>query len=274
MFQPTLSDEEIVDCFHDSERFGLFVAVQRPYEDSIVTCIPNKGTDPANNSDHIIVFADSFADYPKGTDHRVCYLHFVKLLHEVAHTLTPSFARKTDAYIQSTSSDKEKLDNPEKMGAVWRQGKKRKIIVDAGSAWEMERIGGRVLTAGSRANPFGKELRMLIMDDVTEAPQVGNYLEMVLPDAFIAHQLELFDKWEPGQPLPDMHYPHLPTAKHARKSAEHRGGVVVEEEEDEEDEEEEGEGEAWDEEEYAQLQKDGLALTEEQERLRKQGYKF
>jgi hypothetical protein len=282
-------------------------------EGAIITSFLRQGT-----SDHIISFSDNFINYPKGTEDRVCYLHLLKILHEVAFTAIPSVAKRADAGAKNTS--------PENTGMVVGRRKREEkhgTRMDAGWAWEMDLVGGLVLACENESNPFGKELRLLPLTDavqqasLVEASLAGNYYEVVLPDAFLAQQLELFDKWKPGQPIPNMRYhppvqtriqtrsssfrarelaaqlpsssessavsysskqkrgrsvstaANAPATKYARKSAALSEGVC-----DEEEEIEDSEAEEMGEEEYAQLQKVGLALTDGQARLYSQGRKF
>jgi hypothetical protein len=209
MFNPDLSEGDIRACIKEAQRFDLLLLVENAMalKGSIMTCVANKGTIPADASAHMISFNEAYLNVRVGAEHRVTYLHVVKLLHEISHTLTPSFARRTTEYLNSTESQEEKnkkLDTPEKMGAVWQT--RRRTIGDAGSAWEESVIGGRVVPGGTASKPYGKALCLYVMHESGEAPDEGNYDEFVLPDSFLESQLAELEQWQPGTALPSLKF--------------------------------------------------------------------
>jgi hypothetical protein len=125
-----------------------------------------------------------------------CYFHFIKLLHEVAHILTPGFI-----------SLSERRAYPNKIGPISdRKG-------DAGSGWEDLILGGRLLidqTSFSRPFRSALILKSLVYKDI--APVRNNIIQKSIKNEYVDNLIEQLDSWAANPTnvqFPDLKIPEL-----------------------------------------------------------------
>lgn len=80
------------------------------------------------------------------------FLLLVKLLHEVAHILTPTFIEKTTSSNQMRKQNCEQVITPQKIGTKYYSGIRKKG--DAGFGFEECLLGGRLLQVHDKDNVF------------------------------------------------------------------------------------------------------------------------
>lgn len=155
------------------------------------------------------------------------YLHFVKILHEIAHCLLPLLIESTGVQVHAIASqaiaaaasgEKEraeelatKLNTPEKIGITIDNSKRcvpPAFIGDFGSGWEESVFGGRVLPEpNNKSSPCNATLKLLRREFEDLPPTSGNILLYRIDDAYISNIISQLTAWEPGLNFPDLRIP-------------------------------------------------------------------
>lgn len=153
-----------------------------------------------------VIFDAYLASFDRGN--RQCYLHFVKLLHELTHVLTPGFvrlsiSRKTEPY-PSLPKLPRGFTTPTKIGPI-AKGKG-----DAGSGFEDIVFGGRVLLDLSDSRrPYERELQLKVLPYPDLPPtSKGNDSIYVIKDEYVNEIIQSLDIWfNANGPFPSLKIP-------------------------------------------------------------------
>lgn len=155
-----------------------------------------------------------------------CYFHFIKLLHEVAHILTPAFIGLSNSTSRAVPASK--LTAPNKIGPISsRKG-------DIGSGWEDLILGGRVLIDVSNCNcPFRNHLVLMSLVYKDIHPLKGNTIKKKINMEYVDTLIGRLDSWveDPTNvPFPDLNIPDQSceniTSHHIFQSREEAIGVI------------------------------------------------
>ena len=151
-------------------RRSKFRIVLEHLGDAYVRCIPNK--DVKSDKPHYISFNTKYLPRLKLLEqqNRCTFLHAVKILNEISHTLDPC-----------------------------RRSKGTPCC-----AWEALVIGGRVLTGGTNAKPFSKPLLLKVIDDSTKSPGYNKSIYLPIDDAEVERLLAALERWTAGEPFPKL----------------------------------------------------------------------
>jgi hypothetical protein len=191
-------------------------AVAIPYElivtslsGSIMQVTPHLGDGPGS---HIVRFSTTFtscSEDDKAAIQRCKFLHIVKILHKVAHTLTPALVRRTEQYKEAKAAAESEgapfptLDTLERIGQVWTS--KAGVMSDFGSAFEQTVFGGRVVPGKEIGAIYGKPLLLVVtVSSAHDAPYEENVGKFVVSDKRVVEILTALENWQAGSPLPDL----------------------------------------------------------------------